>query len=579
MKRLSLVVGSSLVLLLVGCPTPVEMTDAGRDTMDAAGPCASDSDCSDGLFCTGVEQCAPAMAGADARGCLSGPAPCTTACDEMADRCATCTTDLDGDGHADAACGGDDCDDADPNRYPGNVEVCDLNHHDEDCDPSTYGAKDLDRDGFDDAACCNVDSMGAMTCGEDCDDTRRGTNPIVPEVCDRRDNDCDGMVDEEVAIALWRDMDRDLHGDISAPMMACPGVAGFSNLDDDCNDAERFSHGSQVEVIDGIDNDCDGNIDETATEVTWYRDADGDGFGSASSGTVRASSRPAGYSLLATDCDDTDRDRSPDARELCNGIDDDCSGGPDYVIGVNDWEDDDGDGQLDRACPGMSTGRDCNDRDPNIYSGAPERCNGLDDDCDLRVDEMCSMSSMDAGVMRDGGCMDGDGDGRLSIACGGIDCNDTDPTCWDGPCCPGTDGGVLPTDSGALPTDTGAPDAAFPVDTGACSPVPETCNGVDDDCDTRTDEGNPGGGGACGTSVGECVAGTEVCSGGSLFCSGGTGPAPETCDMRDEDCDGSTDEGTAASCGPTGDTCTMGLCRCGTGPTCSGGTCSGGTCI
>jgi hypothetical protein len=64
--------------------------------------------------------------------------------------------DNDGDGASDMACGGDDCDDNDPNRFPGNVEVCDAANHDEDCDPNTIGSLDADGDGFIDYGCFDV---------------------------------------------------------------------------------------------------------------------------------------------------------------------------------------------------------------------------------------------------------------------------------------------------------------------------------------------------------------------------------------------------------------------------------------
>ncbi len=61
--------------------------------------------------------------------------------------------DADGDGVESVACGGADCDDKDPNRYPGNTEICDARGHDEDCDPRTVGSRDLDGDGYDSDEC------------------------------------------------------------------------------------------------------------------------------------------------------------------------------------------------------------------------------------------------------------------------------------------------------------------------------------------------------------------------------------------------------------------------------------------
>ena len=94
-------------------------------------------------------------------------------------------------GYDAAELGGPDCDDADPLRHPGLLEICDAADHDEDCDDATFGERDLDRDGAFDARCCNEDGAGVRTCGDDCDDARRGVRPLGAEVCDGLDQDCD----------------------------------------------------------------------------------------------------------------------------------------------------------------------------------------------------------------------------------------------------------------------------------------------------------------------------------------------------------------------------------------------------
>lgn len=153
--------------------------------------CARDADCSDGKFCNGAEICRPGVRGANRRGCIAGKPPCAAGktCNERTRQCTiACTNpDADGDGHKSIACGGDDCDDNDAGRYPGNQEICDATGHDEDCDPCTVaGPRDGDRDGdghistncFNKGYCRSAGVKRAT----DCDD---GNPAIVPgsQVC------------------------------------------------------------------------------------------------------------------------------------------------------------------------------------------------------------------------------------------------------------------------------------------------------------------------------------------------------------------------------------------------------------
>ncbi|MBK7155525.1 MAG: hypothetical protein IPH72_27750 [Sandaracinaceae bacterium] len=79
-----------------------------------------------------------------------------------------------------------------------------------------------------------------------------------------------------------------------------------------------------MEICDFADNDCDPNVDEGATAITWYRDRDEDGFGDVESASTPSCAPPMGYALLPLDCDDDRREVRPGAPELCNGRDDDC---------------------------------------------------------------------------------------------------------------------------------------------------------------------------------------------------------------------------------------------------------------
>ncbi len=106
--------------------------------------------------------------------------------------------DADRDGHRNPSASGDDCDDFDANRYPGRTEVPDLGGHDEDCDWHTYGCADADNDRYCDARVCNVDPQGRRYCGDDCDDSRPSVHPAQVDVCNGRDDNCNGLVDEEL---------------------------------------------------------------------------------------------------------------------------------------------------------------------------------------------------------------------------------------------------------------------------------------------------------------------------------------------------------------------------------------------
>lgn len=108
-----------------------------------------------------------------------------------------CGDDWDCDGHVGIARGGDDCDDGDANRYPGNVEVHDGNDHDEDCDYTTYGEVDGDEDGYFSAAACNIGPDGTRYCGSDCNDGNASIHPTQIDVLNGRDDNCNGQVDED----------------------------------------------------------------------------------------------------------------------------------------------------------------------------------------------------------------------------------------------------------------------------------------------------------------------------------------------------------------------------------------------
>lgn len=354
-----------------------------------------------------------------------------------------------------------DCDDLDDQFHPGAEETCE-DAQDKNCDGSVLYA-DVDGDGW--AACT------------ECDDGNATAYPGAAEVCDMVDNDCDGLVDDEDdsldpgSLRDWyTDADEDGFGDEEGLIQACSMPEGTVMLGDssfDCNDDDSAIFPDAEEVCDGLDNDCDDEIDESGATTMWYRDADLDGFGDITSG-VTACSAPAGYGTDSTDCDDHDNDIFPGADELCDLEDNDCDGviDEDDAIDARTWfADSDGDSFGDASTtavscdPGLgftSDSSDCDDALDSVYPGAEEYCNDRDDDCDGLSDEA---DAIDTTIWY----VDADGDGHGDPAEGSVSCA----------------GGVGLVSNGSDCDDT----------TDSISPdVIERCNGIDDDCDGSIDE-------------------------------------------------------------------------------------------
>jgi hypothetical protein len=377
-----------------------------------------------------------------------------------------------------------DCNDSSASVHPGASETCDS--IDDDCDgsidegspidaPTWY--RDADGDGYgsptDATRACTAPS-GYVADGTDCDDSNAAVSPAATESCNDLDDDCDGDTDEIGATGesdWYRDADDDGFGLGTMSVRACDQPTGYVANDDDCDDGSTSISPVSTEICDGVDNDCDGEIDESGSvgELTWYRDADGDGFGSAGE-SVRACTEPEGYVSVATDCDDTDGAVHPGAAESCDGLDDDCDGSVDEGSPASAplWHlDADGDGYGSelatmRACsvpPGyVEDGADCDDRTAAVNPSAAELCDAIDNDCDGEVDES---DALDASTWY----ADADGDfftarDRVVTACEAPLGYAAASSAWD---CDDTDAAVNPS-------------------------ATETCNGIDDDCDGETDE-------------------------------------------------------------------------------------------
>lgn len=177
---------------------------------------------------------------------------------------------------------------------------------------------------------------------------------------------------------------------------------GFTPAEGDCDDAEPAASPAQAELCDGLDNDCDGDVDEAGAvgEAVVYTDADGDGYG-AGAALADTACPVDGLSQFDNDCDDDDATVSPGADEVCaDEIDNDCDDDVDEADAVDAtwWPDHDGDGfgnpsgisELGCAQPGedyVLNDDDCDDNDVLQSPDALDARNGVDDDCDGEVDE------------------------------------------------------------------------------------------------------------------------------------------------------------------------------------------------
>ncbi len=219
-----------------------------------------------------------------------------------------------------------DCNDASAAISPGDPEICDAANVDEDCDGS---ADDSDSS-----------ATGETTWYRDADVDTFGNAAISTSTCDlpsgyvANDDDCDDTTATIGSNRTWyRDADSDGYGLTTTTSSSCTQPSGYVATSGDCNDASGTVSPAASEACDAanVDEDCDGladDLDSGATgRSTWYRDADSDTYGSATT-TASACDLPSGYVSNATDCDDTEATAHPGGTEVCDDdIDQDCVGG------------------------------------------------------------------------------------------------------------------------------------------------------------------------------------------------------------------------------------------------------------
>lgn len=373
--------------------------------------------------------------------------------------------------------------------------------------PAYSTALDQDKDGY----------ASTASGGSDCDDTNGAVRPNAIESCNGIDDDCDGLVDENLLTTYYVDADADHYG-TSATINACSQSSTMATVSGDCDDTNPSVHPGGTEIpYDGLDQDCIGgdlndvdgdfwtaveaggtdcndqdvSIHPEAEEIPYDGidndclegdevDIDNDGFAATDAG--------------GNDCQDNNAGINPSISEVCaDGIDQNCSGIADEGF------DKDNDGYLDsKSC---AAGTDCADQDPSRNPGAAEKCDGIDQNCNGSVDE---------------GFTDFDLDGKA-------DCIDTD-----------ADGDGI-----------SAPEDCLDLDPNISPDEPEECDGIDQNCNELIDEDfdqDEDGFMDAEACVGVTEYDPQDCDDSADTVYPG---AAEVCDAIDQDCDGIAEEACA----------------------------------
>ncbi len=415
---------------------------------------------------------------------------------------------------------------------------------DEKCSCSPPGSTDTCYTGPSGTEGVGICETGTRTCQQDgtFGSCQNEVTPQADEACNGKDDDCDGVVDEGCSC--------DYQGRTTG---VCDG-GGTINNKGNCQPPSDYS--SSETSCDGLDNDCDGVTDERCP-CAYNGNPDGVCGGSKIDPNSGNCQEPNSYEQDETSCDAKDNDCDGTVDEGCScqdGTTESCYTGPSGTAGTGVCE------SGTRTCTNGSFGSCQNETTPS-----DESCDGKDNDCDSIVDEgcQCDYNNTSTGVCSNGKI---NNNGNCT-APGDYESNETSCDSLDNDCDGVTDERCPCNYRGS--SDGVCTNSTIDPSSGQCQEPADyesdetSCDGKDNDCDGTVDEGcscqdgetescYTGPSGTAGTGV--CESGTRKCTNGSFGdCQSETTPSDETCDGKDNDCDGTVDEGCSCNYRSTSD--------------------------